>query len=62
MIFAFREREKVLDIFEMISGLRMNMAYVVLVEFHKIFQKVALQRFVRLSKSCVIISKTMQNF
>jgi NADH-quinone oxidoreductase subunit D len=28
MIFAFREREKVLDIFEMISGLRMNMAYV----------------------------------
>jgi len=28
MIFAFREREKVLDIFEMVSGLRMNMAYV----------------------------------
>jgi len=28
MLFAFREREKVLDIFEMISGLRMNMAYV----------------------------------
>ena len=28
MIFAFREREKVLDIFEMISGLRVNMAYV----------------------------------
>ena len=28
MIFAFREREKVLDIFEMISGLRMNMAYI----------------------------------
>jgi NADH-quinone oxidoreductase subunit D len=28
MIFAFREREKVLDVFEMISGLRMNMAYV----------------------------------
>jgi NADH-quinone oxidoreductase subunit D len=28
MIFAFREREKVLDIFEMFSGLRMNMAYV----------------------------------
>jgi NADH-quinone oxidoreductase subunit D len=28
MIFAFREREKVLDIFEMISGLRMNMAFV----------------------------------
>jgi len=28
MIFAFREREKVLDLFEMISGLRMNMAYV----------------------------------
>ena len=28
MIFAFREREKVIDVFEMISGLRMNMAYV----------------------------------
>jgi NADH-quinone oxidoreductase subunit D len=28
MLFAFREREKVLDIFEEISGLRMNMAYV----------------------------------
>ena len=28
MIFAFREREKVLDIFELVSGLRMNMAYV----------------------------------
>jgi len=28
MIFAFREREKVLDLFEMISGLRMNMAYI----------------------------------
>ena len=28
MFFAFREREIVLDIFEMISGLRMNMAYV----------------------------------
>jgi len=28
MLFAFREREKVLDIFEHISGLRMNMAYV----------------------------------
>ena len=28
MIFAFREREKVLDIFEMVSGLRMNMAYI----------------------------------
>ena len=28
MIFAFREREKVLDIFEMLSGLRMNMAYI----------------------------------
>jgi NADH-quinone oxidoreductase subunit D len=28
MIFAFREREKVLDVFEMVSGLRMNMAYV----------------------------------
>ena len=28
MIFALREREKVLDVFEMISGLRMNMAYV----------------------------------
>ncbi len=28
MIFAFREREKVLDIFEMFSGLRMNMAYI----------------------------------
>ena len=28
MLFAFREREKVLDIFELISGLRMNMAYV----------------------------------
>ena len=27
MIFCFREREKVLDVFEMISGLRMNMAY-----------------------------------
>ncbi len=26
MFFAFRERERVLDIFEMISGLRMNMA------------------------------------
>ena len=28
MIFAFREREKVLDIFELLSGLRMNMAYI----------------------------------
>ena len=28
MLFAFREREKVLDIFELISGLRMNMAYI----------------------------------
>ena len=28
MIFAFREREKVLDVFELISGLRMNMAYI----------------------------------
>jgi NADH-quinone oxidoreductase subunit D len=28
MIYGFREREFVLDIFEMISGLRMNMAYV----------------------------------
>ena len=28
MIFCFREREKVLDIFEFISGLRMNMAYI----------------------------------
>ncbi len=28
MFFAFREREQVLDIFEMISGLRMNMAYI----------------------------------
>ena len=28
MFFAFREREKVLDIFEKVSGLRMNMAYI----------------------------------
>jgi NADH-quinone oxidoreductase subunit D len=28
MIFCFREREKVLDIFELIAGLRMNMAYI----------------------------------
>jgi NADH-quinone oxidoreductase subunit D len=28
MFFAFREREKVLDLFEKVSGLRMNMAYV----------------------------------
>jgi NADH-quinone oxidoreductase subunit D len=28
MLFAFREREKVLDIFEMVTGLRMNMAYI----------------------------------
>ena len=28
MIFAFREREKVLDLVEFISGLRMNMAYI----------------------------------
>ena len=28
MFFAFRERERVLDVFEMVSGLRMNMAYV----------------------------------
>jgi len=28
MFFAFREREKVLDVFEKVSGLRMNMAYV----------------------------------
>jgi len=28
MIFAFREREKVLDVFELLSGLRMNMAYI----------------------------------
>ncbi|MEY4311662.1 MAG: hypothetical protein RLZZ571_432 [Actinomycetota bacterium] len=28
MIFGFRERESVLDIFEMVSGLRMNSAYI----------------------------------
>ncbi|HCT75931.1 MAG TPA: NADH-quinone oxidoreductase subunit D, partial [Micromonosporaceae bacterium] len=28
MIYGFRERETILDIFEMITGLRMNMAYV----------------------------------
>ena len=28
MIYGFREREYILDIFEMITGLRMNMAYV----------------------------------
>ncbi len=28
MIYGFREREYILDIFEMVSGLRMNMAYV----------------------------------
>ena len=28
MIFCFRERERVLDIFELVSGLSMNMAYV----------------------------------
>lgn len=28
MIFCFRERERVLDLFELISGLRMNMAYI----------------------------------
>lgn len=28
MIFCFREREKVLDVFELIAGLRMNMAYI----------------------------------
>lgn len=28
MFFAFRERERVLDVFELVSGLRMNMAYV----------------------------------
>ncbi len=28
MFFAFREREKVLDVFERVSGLRMNMAYI----------------------------------
>ncbi|MDQ1464525.1 MAG: NADH-quinone oxidoreductase subunit [Actinomycetota bacterium] len=28
MLYAFREREQILDIFEMISGLRMNHAYV----------------------------------
>ena len=28
MFFAFRERETVLEIFEMITGLRMNMAYI----------------------------------
>ena len=28
MILCFRERERVLDIFELVSGLRMNMAYV----------------------------------
>jgi len=28
MFLAFRERERVLDIFELVSGLRMNMAYV----------------------------------
>ncbi|MEN9679124.1 MAG: hypothetical protein RLZ57_253 [Actinomycetota bacterium] len=28
MFYAFREREKVLNVFEMISGLRMNMAYI----------------------------------
>ncbi len=28
MTFGFRERERILDIFEMVSGLRMNSAYV----------------------------------
>lgn len=28
MTYGFREREKVLDIFEMVTGLRMNMAYI----------------------------------
>src|SRR6202008_3331053 len=28
MLYGFREREYILDIFEMVSGLRMNMAYV----------------------------------
>ena len=28
MLFGFREREMVLDLFEYITGLRMNMAYV----------------------------------
>ena len=28
MIFGFRERETVLDIFELVTGLRMNHAYV----------------------------------
>lgn len=28
MFFAFREREKILDVFEKVSGLRMNMAYI----------------------------------
>ncbi len=28
MFFAFRERERVLDVFELVSGLRMNMAYI----------------------------------
>ncbi len=28
MLYGFREREYILDIFEMITGLRMNMAYV----------------------------------
>ena len=28
MIYGFREREYILDIFEMITGLRMNMAYI----------------------------------
>ena len=28
MIFCFREREKVLNVFELVSGLRMNMAYI----------------------------------
>ena len=40
MFFAFRERETVLEIFEMITGLRMNMATSVQVEYNKIFLKV----------------------
>ena len=62
MIFAFRDRELVLDLFEQISGLRMNMAYVRPGGVAQDLPEGGLQRFAKLLKNFVITLKTMRSF